>query len=118
MTEYEKKKELLLTIQEYIEEINTKILKIALHIQQGEEAKGIELLVELTSSFEEIIEAINLTNDILKESIDTKEINEKFDEINEAINEGDYILIADLLQYEIVEILNAWKEKTKEVQEH
>ncbi|SHH20654.1 hypothetical protein SAMN02744040_01216 [Tepidibacter thalassicus DSM 15285] len=105
------KLEILKTIDEYLEKLIYDIKDTIEFFQNGNEGKGNEMVVEVIQALNDIIEGINITSDIQKEKIEISKINEYLMEMVYALENRDYVLIADLLEYEIIPVLENWKDK-------
>ncbi|MCY6370413.1 hypothetical protein [Clostridium ganghwense] len=109
-----KKEELLKTAEEYLEKLIEKIKYSVELLQSGKEGLVFEYTTDIIEGLIGVIDAITLTKDIQKNIIDTSAINEHLIEINGCFESKDYILLSDLLEYEIVPILDEWRTKITE----
>lgn len=76
--------------------------------RSGNEGKAHELMVHVIDGFSWVIEVINVTK--LSKNIDIT-INEFLDEMITAYKNMDYVLLCDLLEYEIIPVLENIREK-------
>jgi hypothetical protein len=95
--------EIKITITSYIPKLKNGIIEAAEFFQKYEENKGTALLVEITDGVKWVIDAL-----VSIQRLDEKEIiniNNKLNEIIDALENEDYILIGDLLQYELLPVM-------------
>ena len=67
-----------------------------------------ELTIQIIDGLRWLIEAIRLTEDVQEEAIDILEIKNILGEMLEAFENEDNILLADMFEYELLEILERW----------
>ena len=70
-------------------------------------------LADIFDGINWLTQVIALTKEIQKEEIDATEINDFMEEMAEGFEDEDYILMADLFEYEVLPILNNWNEVIK-----
>lgn len=104
------KYEVLQTATEYIEKLNNGIMQAASYYRSGELAKGYKYVEMITEGIEWVIDAITLTQDVLVNEIEVDHIGALISEYIEAMENEDTVLMADLLEYEMVEEIQGWKE--------
>lgn len=97
--------EILKTVSEYIVNLINGIEKAVGYFQAGEDTKGCELISPIAEGIEWMSDALIITKDIHKQDINLQNMNEKLNEIVEALENGDFILIGDLFQYELIPII-------------
>ena len=108
------KKLMLETIEtavEYIGNLLDSMEKISSDIQIGREDKALSVCSELIDGFKWILDALTLTKPAQEEYgeiIDTSPLNELFGQMIEAFENKDYVLISDILGYEIKPVLEGW----------
>ena len=73
-----------------------------------------KVLVVMTHKMDELIEEILQVQPLLKQEVEVKEINDALSEIIDSIQNKDYGLLMDLLQYEILEKVDEWKNVIEE----
>lgn len=105
--------ETLQTVNEYLYNLEAGINDIVNLIQQGNEMEGIKNIILILDGIDYVCKAIILTEDIHKEEISLEELNSQLEEIIEAFENEDYILLGDLLNYELLPIINEIHEKIK-----
>jgi hypothetical protein len=90
-------------ILENIPKLSAEIIKTAEFFQRYEENKGTVLLCELIDDIQLIIETLVGINRLSPER--NLEINNKLKDIVMALENGDYVLVGDLLQYELMPVI-------------
>lgn len=117
MEQYELKKEVLGTALEYIERVLPGVEEIIECFQTGREDKATSMMIELIEGMQWLIQAIDGTTDLQGEhSIDTSQINSILNQLVEAYENMDYVLLSDLLEYELLPLAKTWKEKLVSIQ--
>ena len=104
------KYEVLQTAMEYIERLNNGIVQAASYYRNGELAKGYKYVGMITEGIEWIVDVIALTQDVLIRKIEVGGIRDLISEYIDAMENEDTVLMADLLEYEMVEEIQSWKE--------
>ncbi|MFD3157511.1 hypothetical protein ACFIJ5_11700 [Haloimpatiens sp. FM7330] len=104
--------EVLKIAKKYMENMNDAILKAAEYIQNEDYYKGMDLVINITDGLEWIIQLIVSRNDIYTGNMGIDEFTNKIKEIVEAFENQDYILIGDLLEYEIKPIVENYYNET------
>ncbi len=102
------KKELVVSLKEYLERFIPGTQKAVKWLQQGEEQKALEAIVDIAEGLEWISEAISLTQELYSSVLETDKINDFLIQLNQALEESDTVLIADILEYEIIPIIEEW----------
>ncbi|WP_425448033.1 hypothetical protein [Dethiothermospora halolimnae] len=115
MSRIKEMKEVLLGIYNYLNKLEKGIEDIIERYQDGDEGQANRMMVEVIDSMGWIIEGINSTGEIQKEEIEVDKINEHLKEIIMAFENRDYVLLGDLLEYEINPIIDDWKKKIKPI---
>jgi len=101
--------EVLRTAYEYLDKLMKGTLVAADDFHSGQENKGFQSVSLIADGTLWLIEAIELTRQVQKKEIMTAGIMAKITEINEAMQKKDMVLIADLLEFEVVPILQMWQ---------
>jgi hypothetical protein len=104
----EEKIQALLTAHEYIEKVYIGVQQATESFRIGDDAEGNNTLTQIIDGFKWIIEVLTLTRDVQANPIDIDCIGNILSEIIEALENGDSVLIADMLQYEVIPILEKW----------
>lgn len=104
--------EVLKTAKEYMENLDKAIVKTAEYLQNEDYYNGMDLVIKISDGLEWIVKLIASRNDIYKKDMKINEFNDKIKEIVEALKNQDYILIGDLLEYEIKPIIEDYCNKT------
>ncbi len=102
-------RETLDTLLEYIPRLQEVSGTITRTLQSSEPALGLQQLPQVFEGIEWVIAAIQglKKNGFLLE-IEIVQANDYFIEMENAIKKNDYVLLADLLEYEILPILEEW----------
>lgn len=117
MSEIELKKEVIDSAVEYINRVVVGIEGIIEDFQSGREDKATNSMVQLVEGIQWLLQAIEGTKDVQGEnSIDNSGINHIFSQLVEALGNTDYVLLGDLLEYEITPVMKEWKEKLTLIQ--
>ncbi|MGL4761235.1 MAG: hypothetical protein ACRCWG_07210 [Sarcina sp.] len=101
----ENKLEILKSVSEYILKLNIAIEDASTYMDNDKVREGYDLVTKISDGLVWVIDVINLTEDLNGEKKLVDKILEYSMEIIEAIEENEYILVGDLLKYEIRPIL-------------
>lgn len=96
----------LQTCQDYIPRVINGLSSVAYHLQSGNEAEGVQLLAKVFEALQWLAEAvagIQENGSLLNTNLIL--ITEQFKGLEEALKLRDYILTADILEYEITPLL-------------
>ncbi|MGV8982698.1 hypothetical protein [Clostridium sp.] len=74
-------------------------------IIEGETGKAANVFIQIIDAFEWIADAFSRTALIHNNAIETQELNDKLPELLEAFENNDYVLMSDILNYEIKPVL-------------
>lgn len=110
--------ETLEEMKNYIPKVLDAITGMVRNFQTDNEQDGIKVFDPFTEGIQWILEALSLTKDLQQElvmDIDITEINNTLKEMLEGWENGDYILISDLLEYEIYPLLKKWYEELQKL---
>ncbi|QGU95066.1 hypothetical protein GOM49_08155 [Clostridium bovifaecis] len=107
--------EILNTAQEYINSLKGGIIQTVNYYQNGEESKASDFIIKICDGIEWLAKALTLTHDVINSEEDLNQLNRKLEEIVEAFENEDYILISDLLEYEIMSILDEIQANIKQI---
>lgn len=99
------------TAQKYIDKMINGINKCAEAFQTGDEKHALNLALQIIDGMKWLTEVMSLTKEIHKEEVRTESINEFLQNIVGGFENRDYILVSDILDYEIKPVLKMWKEK-------
>lgn len=101
---------------EVLNEVNKYMVRLRLGVQAAYEnfqceniGIGAEMLSQCIEGLQWVMEAITLTSELHNEEIDVNDLNGKLNEIVEGFSNEDYVLIGDLLEYELSPILEQWQ---------
>ena len=109
MRKIEQQIELICTAYEYINKLTQGTLEATEYFHSGQEDKGFQSVSLIADGTLWLVGAIELTRRVQKEEIKTEGIMAKINEINEAMQKNDTVLIADLLEFEIVPVFQQWQ---------
>lgn len=104
--------ETLETCEEYVPRLITATKDIAYHLQSGNEAAGIGLLEPVFEGIGWVIDAVHgIQQNRYPLDIQVTEMQEVLKSLEEALEMRDYVLMADLFEYEIAPLLENWLEQ-------
>lgn len=95
----------LRTADEYLYNLISGINDIVDLIQEGNEIEGIKKFIPALDGIDYISQIITLTEDIHEEKISLVDLNNQLKEIIDAFENEDYILLGDLLNYELIPVI-------------
>lgn len=101
--------ETLQTANEYIVKLESGTIEGIRVFRSNEEGQAVEIIPYIIDGIEWLNDVMKLTVGIHNQEVNYDEIREKLVEIIEAFNNEDYILVGDLLEYEILPVLGQWK---------
>ncbi len=99
------------TAQEYIDKLINGINQCAEDFQTGSEKRALDITLQIIDGMKWLTEAMSLTKEIHKEEVNIQDINLFLNNIIEGFENKDYILVSDILDYEIKPIISTWKQK-------
>ncbi|MGV8145777.1 MAG: hypothetical protein ACLKAK_03590 [Alkaliphilus sp.] len=103
--------EALETLREYLPKLIAGIKTTIDYFRENREDEGTKLLVQVIDGIQWSVEVVSKTKIILMQYeiiIDDSKLSEILGEFEEALRNKDYVLIADLLEYEIIVLLDEW----------
>ena len=102
-------------MKETVEEINAYLPKMIQgielfveHVMQSKEIEAQKLLTNIFEGLEWIVQAVHLTREMQPENVQEQELVEKFPLLIDAYENKDFLLMSDVLDYEIKPILEKW----------
>lgn len=107
--------DVLNTAKDYIDSLKKGIMHAVNCYQSGEESKGSALVIQICDGIEWLVKALTLSHEVINSEQSINELNEKLSEIVEAFQNEDYILIGDLLDYEVVPTLDKIQSSIKNI---
>lgn len=113
----EQKKEVLLTAYEYLEKFEKGCTTIVELFRQGNDTEALNMFADASDGILWLLDAFKLTADILDTKIDVIEMTNTLKEIEDCLLDIDYIMIADLIEYEVIPKANNWREELKNILE-
>ncbi len=100
--------ELLMSADEYCGRLIPGIYRAVELFRGGSEKEAFKYMTNIVDGLQWLIEALAATADMLPEDIDVSGINEHLNEMTGAFENQDYILLSDLLEYEIAPAVEEW----------
>jgi len=100
---------------EYIPKLKDASMEVAELIHSSDNKKALSMMPSIFEGLGWLVEAVNALqkhNCLL--DIDLKVLMQKLEEVKSALEKRDYVLTADLFEYEIEPILDNWLEKVNE----
>lgn len=104
------KMEVLNTALEYMVKMKWGIKETAEAFQSSDDDRALSFMPYIFDGLEWIIYAVDLTRSEQSEEIKIESILEQVKAMIEAFENTDYILVADLLYYEILPIIEQWEQ--------
>lgn len=98
--------EVLVTVKDYLQRLQTGIVNTADFLRQGEEGKAINQMPLIIDGIKWLCEALEVTQGF--HSIEIIQMNPALEEMNTAIKNLDYVLLGDVLEYELLPTLEEW----------
>ncbi|MGX8796344.1 hypothetical protein ACR6HW_09710 [Fusibacter sp. JL298sf-3] len=113
MSVTEQRQELKMTMLEYLPNFIKGVDQIVLWIHEGNELEAIEALKDAVEGLSWLIEAKSLV-DVSHSEEEMNALNTHLRGITEALVDGDTIMIADLLEYELKPVMIKWHQEISE----
>lgn len=104
------KLEVLQTANEYMERLIDGINQCIEYYRVGELGSANQQILLVIDGLEWVIKVIELTQDLRERPIEIIELQGILSEVVEGMKNSDITLIADLLEYEVIEQVINWKE--------
>ena len=101
--------ETLATALDYIPRLNKGIAEAVTAYREGNDAGAYELLVQIIDGLNWLLDVIQLTKAAQKTPIDLEGIEDLLSEMIEGLENQDSVLLADLLEYELLEKTQGWQ---------
>lgn len=102
-------KETLDSCREYIPRLLAAVYAVARDMQSGNEAEGIRLMPEIFDGLQWVIAAVRgMQQNGFPLEIDLAELSRCFEQLEKALAIKDYVLLADIFEYEIGPVLDDW----------
>lgn len=109
------KRELLTSAYEYLQKFEKGCTVIIELFRQGDDTEALNILTDALDGISWLLDAFEDTSNILDGRVDVIQMTDTLKEIEEALVDIDYIMLADLIEYEIIPKANIWKEQLKNV---
>ncbi|KAB2953628.1 hypothetical protein F9B85_03130 [Heliorestis acidaminivorans] len=104
--------ETLGTIIEYIPKLISATDQIVEKLQSEKQQEAFAILVQYIEGLQWVVKALTEIQNLGHElNIDTDEVNTFLLEIEEGLKIGDYVMLNDLIEYEISPLLSDWLKK-------
>lgn len=98
----EELQEVIESYNSYIQNVATGSMKIAEYLRQDEIAEAMQLILHFSEGMGWLTEAAELlTKNDVKVQLEVANIHEFLNEINSGLEIQDYVLVADMFEYEI-----------------
>lgn len=111
-------KETVETANEYIDRLVEGADAISGYIQGGREDKGLMISADLIDGLNWLMDVLNLTRLLQErcgEVIGTEQCSKLFSVLIEAFENRDYVLLSDVLEYELIPALKDWQGRFQEI---
>lgn len=109
--------EIYKTYESYNAKLIPALENIVSDIRSQREDKALDLMVQALEGLQWTIDVVfnlkNLNRDTYFTEVEVVEVNSVLKELNTALLNQDYVLLADLLEYEMLPMLNSWNEYVK-----
>lgn len=112
----EKQYETMEIAKPYIDKMKSGIQEAIKLFEEGKNNEAVEICSFIEEGSNWISEVARLTKDIQSKNLEEIELDSKIVELAEAYENEDYILMSDLLQYEILPIITEWEKVTRDTQ--
>ncbi len=117
MENMELKREIINSAVEYINKVVLGIGGIIEDFQSGREDKATNTMAHLMEGLQWLLEAVEGTKDVQGDMpIDISDVNPIFSQLIESLENTDYVLLSDLLEYELTPVMKDWEERLALVQ--
>ncbi|WP_456273260.1 hypothetical protein [Bacillus sp. AK031] len=109
--------ETIKSIKEYIPKMVNGCKQTVEDLQEGNEANALQLVPHIIEGLDWIVQALaGIQKNGLLLNIDFNELNSHLGEMLSSLEINDYVLLADIIDYELVPILNDWLSKVNSVE--
>lgn len=99
------------SLRDYIPKLISAGQELVNNLQSGNEAKAFSAMPQIIEGLEWAFQAVEGIKKLGKaREIELTDVNSKFNEVINALEVKDYVLLADLFEYEIIPILENWLE--------
>lgn len=101
----EMQREALTTANEYLFNLRNGVEETVTLFEQEQYSKACNMVASIADGIEYIEKIISLTKNVLIKELDNNKLNNILNDIVKAIENEDFVLVGDLLNYEILPIL-------------
>lgn len=109
MTLKEEKVSLLKEVDDYIPKLVDGLEEIVICIQSGKDSIYLKSMIYAIEGVDWVLNALLLAGEIQSNDLEVKSINATLKSILESMEIGDYILISDIIEYELLPIIRNLK---------
>ena len=105
-------KETLISLKDYLDRLVPAVEEMSEYFVKQQESEGLKILVQAIEGLQWTMEVVTHTKPTLETygiEVDELRLQEVFGELTDALQNQDYVLVSDLIQYEILEFLNTCK---------
>jgi hypothetical protein len=102
------KKEILLTAYEYVQKLEKGLNTIVELFREAEDGQALNMLTDALEGVQWLLDTFEATLDIQTEIIEVGDIKNILGEMEQALEDIDYIMLSDLIEYEILPIVQKW----------
>jgi len=81
-------------------------------LQTENQEKVMKFMVDLADGLKWLTDALTLTGSIQRNPVNTAELDGSLNEAVSAVGNKDYVLLGDILNYEVKPLLESWREQT------
>ena len=100
------------TVKSYLPRLEQGARKVAYLLQTGQEEEGFVTALQLIDGLGWLVEAVKAIQTLEPEYLPEENLvslKEKLEELLAAWSKGDYVLVSDLLEYELAPLLGKWQ---------
>lgn len=105
--------ESLETLNEYLDKLIPGVEAVVQAFRMQEDSKALSLFTQLLEGLQWTLDVVVLTEPTLWKNginINVEKVQDVLKEINEAFEHQDFVLLPDILEYELLEAFNDWKQ--------
>lgn len=106
---------ILYSAKEYIPKLQDGLHSISRDIYSGKEHNALKLIPYAFEGFEWLLNTMTLTFDIHGTAIDMEKFNKFLNEMVNAFESEEYLLVADIIEYELSNEIEVWNNVIRKV---
>lgn len=103
------KEETIFSLKDYLYKLENGINNCINFLRESNETEGLKYMSYIIEGLNWCIEVINLTADSNLNNIELEGIEELLQEIIDAMENKDYMLLADIFEYEVNPLIKKWQ---------